>query len=246
MVNWWIGCSGFHYKEWKEVFYPKDITQTKWFEFYCRHFNTIELNTTFYRFPRPEALLKWHDRSPEKFKFSVKAPKLITHYKIFKDSERMLGDFYASVYEGLHEKLGCVLFQLPSRIVYSEEMLQRIIETLDPSFDNIIEFRDETWWNEKVYKLLKKHSISFCGISHPKLTDVVIKNTTLLYYRFHGVPVLYKSEYEIDFVRKITTDIKAITKIKDAYVYFNNTWGMGGITNARQMQELILLKKKIL
>ncbi|MEJ7671821.1 MAG: DUF72 domain-containing protein [Chitinophagaceae bacterium] len=74
-------CSGFHYKEWKEVFYPKDIPQTKWFEYYCQHFNTIELNTTFYRFPRPEALQSWYKRSPEDFKFSVKGPRLISHYK---------------------------------------------------------------------------------------------------------------------------------------------------------------------
>ncbi len=239
MLNWWIGCSGFHYKEWKEVFYPLNLPQTKWFEYYCTQFNTIELNTTFYRFPRPEALLKWHDRSPEYFKFSVKAPKLITHFKLFKESERMLGDFYASIYEGLQAKLGCVLFQLPSRVPYSEEMLQRIVEVLDPSFDNVIEFRDEGWWSEKVYKRLKKHNISFCGISHPELTDKVIKNNSLLYYRFHGVPVLYKSAYEIDYVKKIAAEIKAAGRIKDAYVYFNNTWGTGGITNGRQMQELI-------
>jgi len=237
MPNWWIGCSGFHYKEWKEVFYPLNITQTKWFEFYCSHFNTIELNTTFYRFPRPEALLQWHDRSPEKFKFSVKAPRLITHYKMFKESERMLGDFYASIYEGLKEKLGCVLFQLPSRVPYSDEMLQRIVENLNPSFDNVVEFRDAGWWNGKVYKQLKKYNISFCGISHPKLPDEVKKTTSLLYYRFHGVPVLYKSEYETGFIKKITTDIKAVGKIKEAYIYFNNTWGTGGINNARQMQE---------
>jgi uncharacterized protein YecE (DUF72 family) len=158
---------------------------------------------------------------------------------MFKESERMLGDFYASIYEGLQAKLGCVLFQLPSRVPYSEEMLQRIIEVLDPSFDNVIEFREEGWWNEKVYKRLKKHNISFCGISHPELTDKVVKNIPLLYYRFHGVPVLYKSAYEIDYVKKIAAEIKAVRRIKDAYVYFNNTWGTGGITNGRQMQELI-------
>lgn len=239
MANWWIGCSGFHYKEWKEVFYPLNVPQTKWFEYYCQHFNTLELNVTFYRFPRPETLSKWHDRSPEAFKFSVKAPQLITHYKVFKDSERLLGDFYAAVYEGLKDKLGCVLFQLPSRVGYSDEMLQRIIENVNPSFNNVIEFRDEGWWNEKVYKELKKHNISFCGISHPKLPDEVKKVTPILYYRFHGVPVLYKSEYGFDFVKKIEENIKASGKIKDAYIYFNNTWGTGGINNARQMQSLV-------
>lgn len=239
MTRWWIGCSGFHYKDWKEVFYPRNIPQNKWFEYYCTHFNTIELNVTFYRFPRPEALLSWYHRSPEGFKFSVKAPRLITHYKLFKESERLLGDFYGSVYEGLGKKLGCILFQLPSRVMYSEEILQRIIENLDPSFDNVVEFRDAGWWNEKVYKRLKEHNISFCGISHPALPDAVKKNTALLYYRFHGVPVLYKSVYEADFVKKIAAGIKAYRSIKDAYVYFNNTWGMGGIINGQQMQKMI-------
>ena len=243
MIKWWIGCSGFHYKEWKKVFYPSNIPQTKWFEYYCRHFNTIELNTTFYRFPRPDALLNWYKRSPVEFKFSVKAPRLITHYKLFKESEGMLGDFYASIYEGLGEKLGCVLFQLPSRVAYSDEMLERIVEILDPSFDNVVEFRDASWWREKVYKKLKKYGISFCGISYPKLPDEVKKNTHMLYYRFHGVPILYKSEYDADFVEKIITDIKMISRVKEAYIYFNNTWGIGAINNARQMQDYLLNKK---
>lgn len=72
MPKWWIGCSGFHYKEWKDVFYPKGIPQTKWFEHYCEHFNTIELNVTFYRFPTSASLQSWYKRSPAEFKFSVK------------------------------------------------------------------------------------------------------------------------------------------------------------------------------
>jgi uncharacterized protein YecE (DUF72 family) len=239
MATWWIGCSGFHYKEWKEVFYPKGIPQTKWFEYYCRHFNTIELNTTFYRFPRPEALQSWQQRSPDDFKFSVKGPRLISHYKMFIDCERLLGDFYASVYEGLGDKLGCVLFQLPKRLLYSEEVLNRIIESLNPTFDNVVEFRDKSWWNKKVYSTLKKHKITFCGISHPALQDDVVKNNSILYYRFHGVPVLYKSEYKKSFIKEITEEVKTSGRFFEAYIYFNNTWGTGAITNARQMQHFI-------
>ena len=72
-IKWEIGCSGFHYKEWKGIFYPESLPQKEWFKYYAEKFNTLELNVTFYRFPRPEALLRWHDRSPEKFKFSVNA-----------------------------------------------------------------------------------------------------------------------------------------------------------------------------
>src|SRR5690242_10251634 len=112
-MQYFIGCSGFHNKDWKEVFYPKGLPQSKWFEFYCTQFNTLELNTTFYRFPRIEILQKWYDKSSADFKFSVKAPRLITHYKQFNDVARLLNDFYTSVQEGLREKLGCMLFQLP-------------------------------------------------------------------------------------------------------------------------------------
>lgn len=239
MPKEYIGCSGFHYKEWKEVFYPKNIPQTKWFEYYCTHFNTIELNTTFYRFPRPEALQSWHSRSPDDFKFSVKGPRLISHYKMFNDCDRLLGDFYASVYEGLQQKLGCVLFQLPASIKYSDEMLERIVNNLNPSFDNVMEFRDSSWWTQKVYITLKKHKITFSGISHPKLQDDVIKNNSVLYYRFHGVPVLYKSEYKEEFIKEIAKEIKASGRYNEAYIYFNNTWGTGAIANAGQMQRFL-------
>ena len=239
MAKWWIGCSGFHYKEWKEVFYPKEITQAKWFEYYCTQFNTIELNVTFYRFPTLKGLQSWYNRSPVDFKFSVKGPRLISHYKMFNECESLLGDFYAAVYEGLQEKLGCVLFQLPASIKYSDEMLERIIGNLDPSFDNVMEFRDSSWWTEKVFKTLKKHKITFSGISHPKLKDDVIKNNSILYYRFHGIPVLYKSEYKEEFIREISEEVKASGRFKEAYTYFNNTWGTGGINNALQMQKFI-------
>ena len=232
----YIGCSGFHYKEWKNVFYPVGLAQSKWFQFYCEHFNTIELNTTFYRFPRPEALRSWYIKSPEDFKFSVKGPRLISHYKMFNDCENLLGDFYASIYEGLTDKLGCVLFQLPSRLIYSDEVLNRIIESLNPTFDNVVEFRDKSWWNKKVYNALKKHKISFCGISHPALQDDVIKNNSILYYRFHGVPVLYKSEYEANFIQEIADEIKTAGRFKEAYIYFNNTWGTGAIINGKYLQ----------
>lgn len=240
MPDFWIGCSGFYYKEWKEEFYPKNVAQARWFEYYCTHFNTLELNNTFYRFPKIEALQSWYRRSPENFKFSVKAPRLITHYKTFVDCKGLLQDFYTSTKEGFADKLGCVLFQLPPKLVYSVEVMARIITSLDSSFNNIVEFRDDSWWNTKIYSTLKDHKISFCGISHPTLKDDVIRNNELLYYRFHGVPVLYKSEYPEDYIQQIANEIKA-SEFIDAYIYFNNTWGTGALTNARQLQGFLSL-----
>lgn len=118
MIEWHIGCSGFHYKHWKEIFYPKNVPQRLWFEFYWQHFNTLELNVTFYRFPKVSMLESWYKRSAPDFIFSVKAPRLITHYKKMNDCEKLLSDFYQTVQEGLKEKTGCVLFNFhPNTII---------------------------------------------------------------------------------------------------------------------------------
>ena len=235
----YIGCSGFHYKEWKSVFYPERLPQSKWFRFYCEHFNTLELNVTFYKFPTEKSLTKWYTESPEDFKFSVKVPKAITHFKKFNDCERMLGDFYKSVQQGLQQKLGCVLFQLPPQIIYSEEIVQKIIGLLNPSFKNVIEFRSAGWWNKNVFGQLKKNNIVFTGISYPNLPDNVIKTSSNLYYRFHGVPVLYKSAYPESFLENIIEQINKL-KVKEAWIYFNNTWGTAAIKNAKFLQRKIL------
>ena len=93
-MKWIVGCSGFSYKHWKPGFYPQDLPSTKWFEFYCEQFDTVELNVTFYRFPTAKTFTGWYNRSPKGFTFSVKAPRLITHYKQLIACEELLKDFY--------------------------------------------------------------------------------------------------------------------------------------------------------
>src|SRR5437763_15548606 len=112
-INWHIGCSGFYYKEWKEIFYPKGLVQAKWFNHYAQHFNTLEINNTFYRFPEPKLFENWYNKAPDHYSFSVKVPRTVTHLKKFKDTEKVLRDFYSIAKEGLKEKLGPILFQLP-------------------------------------------------------------------------------------------------------------------------------------
>jgi uncharacterized protein YecE (DUF72 family) len=239
MKNWWIGCSGFYYKGWKEKFYPKGLPQRKWFEFYCESFNTVELNVTFYRFPKLEDLKGWHQRSPENFKFTVKAPRLITHYKKFNNVKRELDDFYNTVSKGLREKLGCVLFQLHPAVQYSEDNLERIIKVVDKSFVNVIEFRHPSWWKDSVYKVLKENGITFCSISYPGLPDVVIKTASTVYYRFHGVPKLYLSSYSSRKLEEVQSHIKKFRGIENVYAYFNNDIEVYAVDNARQLKTLV-------
>ena len=236
--QWYIGCSGFAYKEWKEVFYPAKLPQRSWFTYYTEHFNTLELNVTFYRFPQVAFLENWYAQSPDNFRFSVKAPRLITHYKQFHEVAQLLGDFYQTIQLGLREKLGAVLFQLPPRMAYTAERLERIINSLDPAYQNVLEPRHASWWQPTVYQELAKHNISFCGMSHPELPPDVVANTEVLYYRLHGVPELYKSPYSVDDLRQLMQQIKAARHVKQVYIYFNNDIDASAILNARELQEL--------
>lgn len=239
-IQWHIGCSGFHYKEWKETFYPKGLPQRAWFDHYCKYFDTLELNVTFYRFPVLSYLQNWYLKSPAHFLFAVKAPRLITHLKKFNDTGLLLNDFYTTVRNGLREKLACVLFQLPAQITYSNTMLQNIVRQLDTSFTNVIEFRHNSWWQHGVFETLARHRICFCSISHPLLPDEVICNTNIVYYRFHGVPHLYYSTYSEDFLLRIAAAIKNAKQVERAFLYFNNTAGAAAISNAQFLQQQVL------
>lgn len=238
-MEWRIGCSGFHYKDWKETFYPKGLAQSKWFDYYARHFNTLELNVTFYRFPQLSFLQNWYAKSPADFRFAVKAPRAITHYKKFNDCYELLTSFYDTINTGLQDKLGPVLFQLPPSYDYTEERLERIITNLDPGFKNVLEFRHDSWWNEQVYQRLAAKGITFSGQSHPKLNDELIQNTDVVYYRFHGVPTLYLSAYSDDFLRKVVEQVKSRPDTGEAWFYFNNTMTVAAIENAKAMLGMI-------
>jgi uncharacterized protein YecE (DUF72 family) len=238
-MEWHIGCSGFHYKDWKGRFYPDGLPQRKWFDYYCQHFKTLELNVTFYRFPQLSFLQNWYGKSPADFRFAVKAPRAITHYKKFNDTTELITSFYGTINQGLQEKLGPVLFQLPPSFTYDDEKLDRIINSLNPSFKNVLELRHVSWWNDLVYQKLAKHNITFCSMSHPSLPDDVIQNTPVVYYRFHGVPVLYRSPYSKDFLEKIINTIKQNAEVREGWFYFNNDFDAVGVGNANDMISLV-------
>ncbi len=238
-IEWHIGCSGFYYNHWKGLFYPEDLPKSKWFDFYKERFNTLELNVTFYRFPRLSTFESWYKKSPDNFSFAVKAPRIITHYKQFHETREIMQGYYATIAEGLKDKLGAVLFQLPPRADYTTERLERIIDTLDPQYNNVLEFRHESWWNEEVYRILGKHQISFCGMSHPTLPEEVIQNTKLLYYRFHGSEQLYASKYSTQKLAAFVKKVKAFKGLKKAFIYFNNDIGGYAVENAIQLQSMV-------
>lgn len=241
MVNFRIGCSGYQYAEWRGNFYPTDLPKAKWFEFYCEHFNAVELNVTFYKFPRVEFLKRWYDRSPDDFVFSVKAPRVITHFKKLQDSKKYLFDFYSALEKGLKEKAGCVLFQFPAQYDFTDDRLELIIEMLNPAFRNVVEFRNATWWNDSVYERLRNGNTIFSGMSHPTLPDSAIATHRTLYHRLHGIPHLYTSSYPVVDLETLAGEIVKYPDAKEAFVFFNNTVDGAAVMNAKQFQEIVEL-----
>ncbi|ALM48534.1 hypothetical protein AMR72_06240 [Flavobacterium psychrophilum] len=238
-----IGLSAYNNSYWKGIFYPEDLPASKRFTYYCEHFSTYEINATFYKFPTEKSLKAWYDKSPQEFVFSVKAPKVITHLKKFIDVQNEIDEFYKLCSEGLKQKLGFVLFQLPPSFNYSEERLNLILKSLNPKYKNVVEFRNESWWRGDVADALAKHGIIFCSVSYPKISDAIQANTSTAYVRLHGVPKLFYSAYSDAYLQNLINAIEDESDVTEAYIYFNNTAGKEGIANAIVLQQMISNKK---
>ncbi|ABG60087.1 DUF72 domain-containing protein [Cytophaga hutchinsonii] len=236
-----IGCSGYNYREWKGMFYPEGLPQSKWLEYYCRHYNTVEINASFYRFPTGKSLKTWYDKTPADFRFSLKANNQITHYKKFNGTQSLISELYEVAAAGLKDKLECILFQLPPSVKYTPEILERIVSQLDPAFKNVLEFRDAGWWNNEVYKVLQSKNIVFCTSSYPGLPEDFITTADTAYIRMHGNTELYKSNYSDNQLQQLRNDL-IDSDVKEAFVYFDNTWGGNAIANAKTMEKLMQLK----
>ena len=233
------GCSGFYNRHWKGVFYPEELAQSKWFSFYCEHFNTLELNSTFYKFPTVKTLEAWYKKSPDGFLFAVKAPRLITHYKKLRECTTEIDDFYNACKLGLKDKLGFLLFQFPPSFKYSSELLELILASLKSSFTNVVEFRDPSWWNKEVYDAFKAKNIIFCSVSHPRLPEDIITTSSTAYIRLHGNPQIFYSSYSDAYLSNLYNLLVKNEMITDAYVFFNNTASTAGVLNAQQFKSTL-------
>lgn len=233
-----IGCSSYTTASWRELFYPKDLPQRKWFEYYSQHFKTYEFNGSFYKFPTVESLQPWYEKTPRDFKFSIKAPKIITHIKRLKECEEEISRFYSVSQEGFKEKLACVLFQLPPSFSFSPERLDLILQSMHPDFKNVVEFRNISWWRDDVKRKLEENNITFCSVSYPGLPETIYSTSPIGYVRMHGIPQLFYSEYSHREIEKLYDKIKA-REFEEAYVYFNNTATAAGIINAIQFTHVV-------
>lgn len=228
----YIGCSGYYYREWKGDFYPEKLPSTKWLQYYAQHFNTIEINSSFYKFPTEKSLSRWYKDTPDDFVFTIKANKMFTHFRKMNNIATELQQFYDVVQASLQEKTKCYLFQFPASVKYSEALLDAILALGKHPVLHTIEFRDISWWRADVYAAFQQAGLVFCNISLPDFPDVFVENAPASYLRFHGKPVLYKSGYGADGLNFWTDKIKT-AQPEQLFVYFNNTWFGEAIHDAR-------------
>jgi uncharacterized protein YecE (DUF72 family) len=236
-----IGTSGWHYKHWlDDVFYPAGTPASRMFEFYAQHFDTVEINNSFYHLPSAKTFDNWRTSSPPGFLFAVKGSRFITHMKKLKDPRASSEKFFL-VADRLGRKLGPILFQLPPRWKVNVERLEEFLETLPKRHKYVIEIRDESWLVPEVYALLRRYKTAFCihDFADMKIPHKITANFT--YIRFHGpTSVKYFGSYSTAQLREWAKRIEDwARRLSAIYIYFNNDPGGEAVRNALELKRLV-------
>ena len=236
-----IGTSGWHYKHWLGgVFYPEGTSPAQMFQFYAQHFDTVEINNSFYHLPLATTFDNWRDSAPPRFQFAVKASRFITHMKKLKDPTPSSEKFFLAA-DRLGKKLGPILFQLPPRWKVNFERLAEFLEALPALHKYVFEFRDETWLVPEVYEVLRRHKAAFCihDFADMKIPNEITTNFT--YIRFHGpTSAKYFGSYSTAQLQTWAERIEEWSRRLSAiYVYFNNDPGGEAVKNATELKRLL-------
>ena len=224
-----VGCSGWNYASWKEPFYEGRPART-WLEHYACHFDTVEVNNTFYRLPRRDSVAAWERTVPQGFCFAVKISRYITHIKRLRDLGEPVGRFRACI-EPLRKR-GPFLWQLPPNFPRDDERLRSTLESLPAGERHAFEFRHPTWFAEDVYALLREHGAALVLTGGP---EVFTADWT--YVRFHRGRRGRRGNYSESELREWAERIRAWDV--DAYAYFNNDWEAFAVRNALRLKELL-------
>jgi uncharacterized protein YecE (DUF72 family) len=233
-----VGTSGWVYDHWRGVLYPPGLPQRLWLARYASEFPSVELNATFYRLPRPEAVERWRAGTPAGFRFAAKGSRYLTHRKRLREPEAGLGRYFEPVAR-LREKLAVVLWQLPPRWRANPERLDAFLSALPRRFRHVVEFRDASWYDEAVCAVLDRHGAAFCEHDlvprpPPRLTG------GFRYLRFHGTTGRYHGRYGARALAPLARDLaRSAARGVDAFVYFNNDLGGHAVQDARELIALL-------
>jgi uncharacterized protein YecE (DUF72 family) len=175
-MRFFVGTSGYSYKEWKGSFYPEKMPAKEMLSFYAQRFSTVEINNTFYRMPAPSVLESWATQVPENFRFVLKAPQVITHFKRLKDIQDSTERFL-QVASVLKQRLGPLLFQLPPNFKKDVSRLDGFLDLIPAGTAVAMEFRHESWFDDEVFARLRAKSCALCVADSEDLPSPDLVNT---------------------------------------------------------------------
>ncbi|MGV3762222.1 DUF72 domain-containing protein [Parapedobacter sp.] len=237
--NIYIGTSGWHYNHWKKNFYPENLKQPDWLSYYGETFHTGELNNSFYRTPNATTFEKWKTSVPPAFVFAVKANRFITHSRKLQGAQQFTTDFIQRSSQ-LDEKLGPILFQLPPYWSVDKEALADFANALPNGHRYVFEFRNQTWYDEEVYEILRANNCAFCIYELAGHLSPLEITADFVYVRLHGPGNKYEGKYT-------DTNLSEWSKRgrswqhddKTVYIYFDNDQHGYAVENAKTLKAMI-------
>jgi uncharacterized protein YecE (DUF72 family) len=234
-----IGCSGWIYQHWRGLFYPQDLPVKRWFAFYAETFDTVEINNSFYRLPKPETFESWRKQAPEHFCYAVKANRFITQAKKLKDCSEPLERQMKSFTE-LRPALGPILYQLPPRFRINLERLESFLALLPENTANVFEFREPSWYTDETFALLERYGASLCAHDMPGSKSPDIAVGPIAYVRFHGGIGKYFGRYPDKVLIGWTDWIRDQARAgRRVWAYFNNDPQAHAIHDAQTLRAMV-------
>jgi uncharacterized protein YecE (DUF72 family) len=187
---------------------------------------------SFYRLPSEAAFAGWYGSTPDGFTFAVKVSRFITHIKRLKDAKEPVANFMEKA-KILKEKLGPLLYQLPPSMHRDDKRLESFLSILPPGLKHVLEFRHQSWLDEGVFEILRRHKVGLCVFDMPGLTCPLTATADFAYLRFHGSTGLYYSSYSDDELAEWAKGLAGLApEVKTVYIYFNNDAEAYAVKNA--------------
>ncbi|MEJ5095147.1 MULTISPECIES: DUF72 domain-containing protein [Sphingomonas] len=234
-----MGCSGWIYPHWRGRFYPEKLAVKRWFAFYAEHFETVEINNSFYRLPKPETFDGWAAQAPPGFRYAVKANRFLTQAKKLKDCEEPMARMMPA-FRHLGETLGPVLYQLPPRFKLNLERLEAFLELAPKDVVNVFEFREKSWYDDRVFALLERYGASFCAHDMPGSDSPDLAVGLVAYVRFHGGEGKYWGRYSDEALLRWTDWMMAQAGAgREVWAYFNNDAEAHAIHDALTLKAML-------
>ena len=231
MADYWVGTSGYNYQEWKGPFYPEDLSDKRMLGFYAERFSSVEINYTFYRMPTVRILANWARETPDRFRFTLKAPRRITHDQRLRSVEDTLASF-CEVAETLGSKLGPLLFQLPPYLKKDVELLEVFLHDLPPGLRPTVEFRHASWLADETYEVLKRFGVALC------IADTDERTTPFEVTAPFGYLRLRRTEYDEKALHAWIERIDGVAW-DEVFVYFKHEERGTGPQYAQQFTSLV-------